>query len=276
MEKTIFKITKMDCLSEESLIRMKLDEISGIKNLDFDIPNRKLTIFHNGQINEIEKSIFELDLGGKRVKTEKIEEIEFKKDSSQKKLLWTVLIINFLFFLIEITTGIISKSMGLVADSLDMLADSFVYGISLLAVGSSVIKKAKIAKIAGYFQILLAVIGFVEVLRRFFGVEEVPDFNMMITISVLALVANGVCLYLFQKSKGKEESHMKASMIFTSNDIIINLGVITAGLLVGWLDSSKPDLIIGTIVFILVIQGAYRILKLGVKNKTEDCRHQDC
>ena len=276
MEKTIFKITKMDCLSEESLIRMKLDEISGIKNLDFDIPNRKLTIFHNGQINEIEKSIFELDLGGKRVKTEKIEEIEFKKDSSQKKLLWTVLIINFLFFLIEITTGIISKSMGLVADRLDMLADSFVYGISLLAVGSSVIKKAKIAKIAGYFQILLAVIGFVEVLRRFFGEEEVPDFNMMITISVLALVANGVCLYLFQKSKGKEESHMKASMIFTSNDIIINLGVITAGLLVGWLDSSKPDLIIGTIVFILVIQGAYRILKLGVKNKTEDCRHQDC
>jgi len=199
-------------------------------------------IFHNGQINEIEKSIFELDLGGKRVKTEKIEEIEFKKDSSQKKLLWT----------------------------------AFVYGISLLAVGSSVIKKAKIAKIAGYFQILLAVIGFVEVLRRFFGEKEVPDFNMMITISVLALVANGVCLYLFQKSKGKEESHMKASMIFTSNDIIINLGVITAGLLVGWLDSSKPDLIIGTIVFILVIQGAYRILKLGVKNKTEDCRHQDC
>lgn len=262
MEKTIFKITKMDCLSEESLIRIKLDKISGIKNLDFDIPNRKLTIFHNGQINEIEESIFELNLGGERIKTEQIEKIEFEKDSSQKKLLWTVLIINFVFFLIEMTTGIISKSMGLVADSLDMLADSFVYGISLLAVGSSVAKKTRIAKLAGYFQIMLAVIGFIEVLRRFFGVEELPDFNMMITISVLALIANGICLYLFQKSKGKEESHMKASMIFTSNDVIINLGVIIAGILVSWLDSSKPDLIIGTIVFVLVVQGAYRILKL--------------
>src|SRR5690606_16753352 len=70
-------------------------------------------------------------------------------------------------------------------------------------------------------------------------------------------------LVLLQKSKSKEEAHMKASMIFTSNDVIINLGVITAGLLVNWLNSNKPDLIIGTIVFVLVIQGAVRILKLG-------------
>jgi len=56
---------------------------------------------------------------------------------------------------------------------------------------------------------------------------------------------------------------MQARMIFTSNDVVINLGVITAGILVNWLDSSKPDLIIGTIVFMLVIQGALRILKLG-------------
>ena len=56
---------------------------------------------------------------------------------------------------------------------------------------------------------------------------------------------------------------MKASMIFTSNDVIINLGVIIAGLLVNWLSSSTPDLIIGTIVFVLVIQGAFRILKIS-------------
>ncbi|MDX1759954.1 MAG: cation transporter, partial [Arenibacter algicola] len=81
-------------------------------------------------------------------------------------------------------------------------------------------------------------------------------------VSVFALIANGICLYLLQKSKSKEEAHMKASMIFTSNDVIINLGVIVAGFLVNVLNSNKPDLIIGTIVFILVIQGARRILKL--------------
>ncbi|WP_149275107.1 cation transporter [Pareuzebyella sediminis] len=263
MKKTIFEITKMDCPSEENLIRMKLDGISSIANLDFDIPNRKLTIFHSGQIDRIEKSVLELNLGVKKISTEQTHQTEFTENENQKKLLWTVLAINFAFFLIEMTTGLISKSMGLVADSLDMLADSFVYGISLFAVGGTLIRKKRIAKLAGYFQITLAVIGFVEVLRRFFGAEKLPDFSTMIIVSIFALIANGICLYLLQKSKSKEQAHMKASMIFTSNDVIINLGVITAGVLVNWLNSNKPDLIIGTIVFGLVIQGAIRILKLG-------------
>jgi Co/Zn/Cd efflux system component len=60
-----------------------------------------------------------------------------------------------------------------------------------------------------------------------------------------------------------KEAHMQASMIFTSNDVIINSGVIIAGLLVNWLNSSYSDLIIGAIVFVIVARGAYRILKLA-------------
>ena len=263
MNKTIFEISKMDCPSEENLIRMKLNEISSIVFLNFDIPNRKLTIFHNGEIEKIETSITELNLGGKKISTEISEQTDFKENINQKKLLWIVLIINFIFFIIEMSTGFISKSMGLVADSLDMLADSFVYGISIFAVGGTVSKKKKIAKLAGYFQITLAIIGFIEVLRRFFGAEKLPDFSTMIIVSLFALIANGVCLYILQKSKSKKEAHIKASMIFTSNDVIINLGVITAGIMVNHWNSSVPDLIIGTIVFILVIEGAFRILKLS-------------
>ncbi|PKN86071.1 MAG: cation transporter [Deltaproteobacteria bacterium HGW-Deltaproteobacteria-1] len=263
MEKTVFEITKMDCPSEENLIRMKLDGITGIERLEFDIPHRKLTVFHNGQIGQIEKFILELKLGGKKLSTEQTDQIDHAADTNQTKILWMVLAINFAFFLIEMTTGWISKSMGLVADSLDMLADSFVYGISLFAVSGTIFRKKRIARVAGYFQITLAAIGFVEVLRRFIGEEKLPDFSTMIIVSVFALIANGICLYLLQKSKGKEEAHMKASMIFTSNDVIINLGVIAAGFLVNWLNSNKPDLIVGTIVFIIVIRGAIRILKLG-------------
>jgi len=263
MNKSIFEITKMDCPSEENLIRMKLDEISSIVNLDFDLVNRKLTVFHSGETDQIEKSVIALNLGGRKISTEQTDQTAFKENSNQRKLLLSVLAINFTFFIIEMTTGIISKSMGLVADSLDMLADSFVYGISLFAVGGTVIKKKKIAKIAGYFQIALAIIGFVEVLRRFFNNEQLPSFSTMIVVSIFALIANGICLYILQRSKNKEDAHMKASMIFTSNDVIINLGVIIAGFLVNWLNSNKPDLIIGTIVFALVIQGALRILNLS-------------
>jgi Co/Zn/Cd efflux system component len=261
-QKTIFKISKMDCPSEESLIRVKLSEIEGIKHLDFDIPNRKLTVFHLGQLDLIKSSISELKFGDELISNEITNESDFDKDSKQKQLLWAVLAINFLFFVIEMSTGLISKSMGLVADSLDMLADSFVYAISLIAVGGTIALKKRIAILAGYFQILLAAIGFMEVLRRFLGLESMPDFTTMIVVSIFALIANSICLYLLQKSKSKE-AHIQATMIFTSNDVIINLGVITAGILVNVLNSNKPDLVIGAIVFIVVIMGARRILKLG-------------
>lgn len=196
----------MDCPSEENLIRMKLDGISSIKSLDFDIPNRKLTVFNQGQDDQIEKSILELNLGGKKLTTEKTDQIQFEENKNQKKLLWSVLAINFAFFVIEMTTGLLSKSMGLVADSLDMLADSFVYGISLFAVGGTLIRKKRIAKLAGYFQITLAVIGFIEVLRRFLGTEKLPDFSTMIFISILALIAMEF-VYTYSKNLKVKKKH---------------------------------------------------------------------
>jgi Co/Zn/Cd efflux system component len=262
MLKTVFKISKMDCPSEENLIKMKLSDIAGIKQLDFNLDERVLTVFHTQNSTPIEEAIRELNLNEYKVSTEKTDIVLSESQTNQSKLLWTVLIINFVFFAIEMNTGIISKSMGLVADSLDMLADSFVYALSLLAVGGTVLKKKRIAKYAGYFQLTLAIIGVVEVVRRFLGYEALPVFSTMIIVSIFALLANGICLYLLQKSKSNE-AHMRATMIFTSNDVIINLGVIIAGVLVHWLNSRLPDLIIGIIVFALVIQGAFRMLKLS-------------
>ena len=60
---------------------------------------------------------------------------------------------------------------------------------------------------------------------------------------------------------------MQASMIFTSNDVIINSGVIIAAILVKLVNSSYPDLIIGALVFLIVAKGAYRILKLSNNNE---------
>ena len=262
MYKSLFKITKMDCPSEENMIRMKLDDIEGIKKLDFDLENRQLTVFHTNDVIPIEKAIQKLKLNEKKIATEEVDIVLNEPETNQSRLLWSVLIINFIFFLIEMSTGIISNSMGLVADSLDMLADSFVYGLSLLAVGGTVLKKKRIAKYAGYFQLILATIGVIEVIRRFLGFEALPVFSTMIIVSIFALIANGICLYLLHKSKSKE-AHMRASMIFTSNDVIINLGVIIAGIMVNWSNSGLPDLLIGIIVFALVIQGAFRILKLS-------------
>lgn len=262
MQKTTFTIPKMDCASGENLIRLRLDGVEGVRNLDFDIPNRRLDVLHDGQLPLIEESIASLNLGGRVLSTEEAGHADPEEPAKQRGLLRAVLAINFSFFLVELAAGRLSGSMGLVADSLDMLADALVYGLSLFAVGGLAARKKRVAGLAGYFQLTLAAVGLGEVVRRFAGVGEPPDFSTMIVVSALALVANGTCLYLLQKAKSRE-AHMQASAIFTSNDVIINLGVIAAGLLVLWTDSNKPDLIIGAVVFAVVVRGALRILKLA-------------
>jgi Co/Zn/Cd efflux system component len=262
VQKTIFTIPKMDCPSEENLVRLKLDGLEGVRGLNFDIPNRRLVVFHEGRPAAIESSVASLNLGARRLSTEDAREPVLEEAAGQRKLLRTVLAINFAFFVVEMATGLISRSMGLVADSLDMLADALVYGLSLFAVGGTTARKKSVARLAGYFQLTLAALGLVEVFRRFVGAEDAPDFSTMVVVSALALVANGTCLYLLQKAKSGE-AHMQASALFTSNDIVINLGVIAAGLLVLWTGSNKPDLIVGTAVFVVVVRGAIRILKLA-------------
>lgn len=88
-----------------------------------------------------------------------------------------------------------------------------------------------------------------------------PDFQIMIIISILALIGNTVSLYLLRGHK-KGEIHMQASWIFTSNDVLVNIGVIIAGIFVYIMGSHLPDLIIGAVSFMLVARGAIRILKL--------------
>lgn len=264
MKKTVFNITKMDCSSEEQLIRMKLEELPNIQQLDFDIPKRSLTVFHSGNTDAIYAAIQELNLNASLVNTSESEpaELPMQDHSAERKLLWYVLIINFSLFAVEIVAGFIADSMGLVADSLDMLADSLVYGLSLYAVGKLATTKKRIAAMSGYFQIALAVFGLAETARRFLGVEDVPGFQAMIGISLLALIGNWLSLYLLQRSKS-DEAHMQASVIFTSNDVLVNIGVIVAGIMVYITGTKIPDLIVGAIVFLIVARGAFRILKLA-------------
>lgn len=262
MNKTTFKISGMDCLSEEQLIKMKLEPIPSVKNLLFDLTERTLTIYHTGDLDLITKEIESLKLSSKLIKTveENTQSIEYSSED-QSKLLITVLLINLALFVIEVVMGYIANSMGLVADSLDMLADVLVYGMSLIVVGSFISRKRKVAKISGYFQLILAFFGFIEVIRRFLGYGEVPSFEIMIIISTLALIGNSASLYLLQRHK-QGEVHMQASWIFTANDVLVNIGVILAGILVYVTNSKYPDLIIGIVTLAIVSRGALRILKL--------------
>ena len=184
-------------------------------------------------------------------------EVEIK-DNEQKYVLYWLLAINSTMFLFEIGFGWVSQSTALIADSLDMLADAIVYAIALYAVGKSIKHKANAALISGYFQLALGILILLDIIRRLYGISE-PHSWFMVSVGSVALVANVICLFIIRK-QNSGEVHMRASWIFSANDVIANLGVIVAGILVMWLEKRWPDIVIGSVISILILRGAFRIL----------------
>ena len=252
----------MDCAAEEQMVRMALADLETVKGLTFDLANRKLKVFHNNGGEQITAKLERLGLGAKLDKTQLTSEDipDIPDPMKQTKVLKLLLGINALLFFIEFISGIIAASTGLVADSLDMFADAAVYGIALYAVGKAAKYQVKAAHFAGWIQLILAIIVIVDVIRRFmFGSE--PESILMMIIGFLALLANVTCLYLISGHKD-EGAHMKASWIFSANDVVVNLSVIFAGVLVALTGSAYLDLIIGTLVSLFVLNGARKILAL--------------
>lgn len=268
MKRTTFFVPKMDCPSEEQMIRQTLSDESSIKGLFFDLQSRQVEIYHSMDDSTLLTRMERLGLGAQHRDTEiaDSEEVEKRLNSSgstQARDLWILLSLNFLMFLVEVGAGVYSQSMGLIADGLDMLADAAVYGISLYAVGRLARTKAKTALVSGFAQLFLALIALYELTERVF-VGSHPVSGYMMGFSLLALAVNAGCLLLISRHR-HGDVHMKASWIFSANDVVANVGVIIAGALVWWLDRSWPDLLIGAIIAMIVIRGAFKIIQLSLE-----------
>ena len=264
---SVYAVPKMDCPSEERMIRLALNGFDEIRALSFDLSNRRLKVVHDGEADPFTAKLTTLGLGASLQKTvaadpETIKAAESSAASATQEsatLRW-LLGINAVLFVVEMTAGLIAQSTGLIGESLDNFADAAVYGLALYAVGHGVKMQVRAAHLAGVLQLILAVGVLAEVVRRFvFGSE--PESMVMMLIAFVALIANTTCLLLISKHR-EGGAHMKASWIFSANDVVINLGVITAGALVAWTGSNYPDLIIGTIAGVVVLNGARRILAL--------------
>lgn len=189
-------------------------------------------------------------------------------DASQKKIVRTLLLLNATMFVVELIIGLIADSSGVLADSLDMLADALVYSVSLYAIGRSASIKVRAAFMSGWFQVLIALGVMGDIIKRIFMGSD-PTSLLMFIVSILALVVNTYCLKLISSEK-KGEVHMRASYIFSKNDVLANSGVILASILVFFTGSRWPDLIIGAMITILVFYGGIQIL-LDAKKSSSEC-----
>lgn len=263
MKTTTFRVARMDCSAEEQLVRMALDPIEGVAVRRIDLDERTVTVDHYGDTVAIKATLDRLDLDTTQLATTTAQEEPASNGSDgERHALRAALLINAVLFVAELAAGLIGRSMGLVADSLDMLADATVYALSLLAVGAALHRKKSLARTSGYLQLGLAIAGVVEVLRRFLTSEALPDVPTMIVVSTIALAGNIVTLLILRRVRS-DEVHFQASWIFTSNDIKVNTLVIAAAVIVAVTNHAAADLLAGAAIFIIVANGARRILALS-------------
>jgi cation diffusion facilitator family transporter len=179
-------------------------------------------------------------------------------NQAERRVLRTLLAINGAMFFIEAGSGWLAESSALIADSLDMLADALVYALSLYAVGRAARDKSRAAMASGSFQSLLAVFVGVDVLQRFV-LGSNPVSGAIIGVALVALVANVACMLLLMKHR-HGEVHMRASWTCSTNDVMVNAGVIGAGAMVALTGSRWPDLLVGSVVAVMVLKRALSIL----------------
>ena len=140
-----------------------------------------------------------------------------------------------------------------------MLSDATAYAIALVAIGRSPLFKVRAAPLSGGILLVLGVGILIEVARRLvYGAEPLSEW--MIGTALLSLVVNLTVLRMLAPMKSGEV-HLRATWLFTRADVVANLGVIVAGLLILWLGVPYPDFIIGTLIGLYVIKEAIEILR---------------
>ena len=181
-----------------------------------------------------------------------------KLREKQGTVLKWVLGINALMFFVEFGFGWLSRSSALMADSLDMFGDAAVYGFSLFALNRGAIWRARAGLSKG---VIMAISGFVvlgQATYRFLT-ASVPVAETMGVIGAVALAANAICLVLLYSHRA-DDINMRSTWLCSRNDIVSNVGVIVASVLVGLLNSGWPDLVVGVAIACLFLKSAYEVI----------------
>ena len=194
-------------------------------------------------------------------------EVPDVKTDEERRVLRIALGLNAAMAVIGGFAGWIAQSAGLLADALDMLSDATAYAIALMAIGRTALFKIRAATLSGGILLVLGVGVLAEVGRRLiYGAEPVSEW--MIATATLSLVVNLVVMRMLAPMRSGEV-HLRATWLFTRADVVANIGVILAGILVLWLAVPYPDFIIGALIGLYVIKEAIEILR-DAKSETNN------
>ena len=176
----------------------------------------------------------------------------------QSGTLKIVLAINAVMFLVELGAGLAAHSLSLLADSLDMLGDALVYGFSLYVIAQGARMKAMAALLKGGIMAAFGLFVLGQAAYKIL-VPQLPGFETIGIIGLLALAANAVCLTLLWRHRA-DDINMRSVWLCSRNDIIANVSVLCAAAGVWLTGSGWPDIAVGLALAALFLKSAFGVL----------------
>ncbi|MBP9664016.1 MAG: cation transporter [Pyrinomonadaceae bacterium] len=175
----------------------------------------------------------------------------------QSTTLKIVLAINAVMFFVGLGAGIYAGSSAVLSDSLDNLGDALTYGLSLYVVYRTSRAKARVALFKGGLILFAALIVLAQVGYKLTALT-VPIFEVMGVVSLFALAANGLCLFLLTRHR-EDDVNMSSVWECSRNDIASNISVFFAASAVWFTQSGWPDIVIALGLVCLFLRSAFRV-----------------
>jgi len=177
--------------------------------------------------------------------------------------------------LAQVIGGLVSGSLALLSDALHNFSDVLSLLVSYIANILSK-KKASLNHTFGYKRaeivaafinastlIIVAIILIIEAVKRFKNPETI-DSNLVIWLSILAIVGNGFSVLLLKRDS-KANLNMRSAYLHLLTDMMASVAVLVGGLLmkfyqIFWVDSV---LTLGIAVYLIIV--GYELLKSATK-----------
>ena len=195
------------------------------------------------------------------------------RDIGRRRLL-IVLGITALFMVVEFVGGWIANSLALMADAGHMLSDVAALGLSAFAMWFSR-RPATTAKTYGYMRIeilaalvngaTLIAISLLILWQAYarFRVPQEVEGALMLSVAAAGLLVNIAAAFLLHSSSG-HNLNLRGAYLHVLGDLLGSVGAIIAAVIIlttGWMPA---DPIISVIVALLILGGAWRLVRESV------------
>ncbi len=189
--------------------------------------------------------------------------------------LFISILLNILITAAQVIGGILSGSLALLSDALHNFSDVLSLVVSYIANKLSK-KKASFHKTFGYKRaeilaafinastlIIVAILLIIEAIKRFQNPEEIES-NLVIWLSLLGIIANGLSVLLLKKDS-KANMNMKSAYLHLLTDMMASIAVLIGGLLMKYYQLYWVDSVLTFAIALYLIWMGLDLLKSSTK-----------